>query len=356
MKSILYSICIGSVALTLTAVGAQAATDKRSEKAKPQQRTAKVQAARPANTGRTMNARRNVSTAQHQQRSYPKPRTSSAFNRAARPASTTKPATVRERKLARNERMRERNFQRKQEFRARRDVAVKTPAARPASSTAATARERNFAVNRDRNIAVNRNRNFDANRERNVAANRTRNAEINRYGNGNEFRGRDNIAINQNRNFGGNRTRNAAYYRGGNVRITNNWRGDAFRGQRYTAFRNYNRQWHDRGWWRSHYDRIIFVNNGWYYWNAGYWFPAWGYAPSVSYVYDGPIYAYNGWTPDRVTVDVQEQLARAGYYDGPIDGVLGPMTREAIAAYQADNGLAITSAIDEPTLATLGLA
>jgi N-acetylmuramoyl-L-alanine amidase len=54
-------------------------------------------------------------------------------------------------------------------------------------------------------------------------------------------------------------------------------------------------------------------------------------------------------------VDVQEQLARAGYYDGPIDGVLGPMTREAIATYQADNGLAVTSAIDEPTLATLGL-
>jgi N-acetylmuramoyl-L-alanine amidase len=98
------------------------------------------------------------------------------------------------------------------------------------------------------------------------------------------------------------------------------------------------------------------VNNGWYFWNAGYWFPAWGYDPYVSYVYDGPIYAYNGWTPDQVTVNVQEELARAGYYDGPIDGVLGPMTREAIAAFQADNGLAITSAIDEPTLATLGVA
>jgi hypothetical protein len=137
--------------------------------------------------------------------------------------------------------------------------------------------------------------------------------------------------------------------------VTNNWRGDAFRGQRYTAFRNYNRQWHDRGWWRSHYTRIIFVNSGWWYWNAGYWFPAWGYAPSVSYVYDGPIYGYNGLSPDQVTVNVQEALAAAGYYDGPIDGVLGPMTREAIAAYQADNGLAVTSAIDEPTLAMMGL-
>jgi hypothetical protein len=246
--------------------------------------------------------------------------------------------------------MRDRNFQRKQEFRARSNAAVN--------------RDRNFAVTRTRND-VNRFRNTNesrarnsvaVNRDRNVAVNRTRNADINRYRNANEFRGRNNVAINRNRNFAVNRTGNAAYYRGGNVRVTNNWRGDAFRGQRYAAFRNYNRQWHNRSWWRSHYDRIIFVNSGWYYWNAGYWFPAWGYAPSVSYVYDGPIYAYNGWTPDRVTVDVQEQLARAGYYDGPIDGVLGPMTREAIAAFQADNGLAVTSAIDEPTLATLGIA
>jgi hypothetical protein len=204
-------------------------------------------------------------------------------------------------------------------------------------------------------VAANRTRNFEANRERNAAVNRTKDAEVNRVRNANELRARNNVAVSRTRNFAINRTGNATYYRGGNVRVTNNWRGDAFRGQRYAAFRNYNRQWHDRNWWRSHYNRIVFVNNGWYYWNAGYWFPAWGYAPSVSYVYDGPIYAYNGLSPDQVTVNVQEQLARAGYYDGPIDGVLGPMTREAIAAYQSDNGLSVTSAIDEPTLATLGL-
>src|SRR5438105_1381496 len=311
MKSILYSVCIGSLALALTAGGAQAPKDKRAERAKPQQRESKVQAARPANTGGTMSARRNASAAQYRQRSYSKPRGSS--NAVVEHNSGLR--SVRERNLARNERMRERNFQRKQEFRARRDVAV----------------------NRDRNVAVNR----------------TRNADVNRFRNTNEFRSRNNVAFNRERNF--NRTENAAFYRRGNVRITNSWRGDAFRGQRYATFRNYQRQWHDRSWWRSHYNRIIFVNNGWYYWNAGYWFPAWGYAPSVTYVYDGPIYGYNGLSPDQVTVNVQEQLARAGYYDGPIDGMLGPMTREAIAAFQADNGLAITSAIDEPTLATLGL-
>ena len=343
MKRVLYSVCIGSLALALTAGAAQ---DKRSERARPQHRTANVHAARPANTGGTMSAHRNVSAAQYRQRSYAKPRTSS--NAVVK--HNTGLRAVRERNLARNERTRERNFPRKQDFRARSNVAVN--------------RDRNLAVTRTRND-VNRYRNTNesrarnsvaVNRERNVTVNRTRNAEVNRARNANEFRGRNNVAINRNRNFAVNRTGNAAYYRGGNVRITNNWRGDAFRGQRYAAFRNYNRQWHDRSWWRSHYDRIIFVNNGWYYWNAGYWFPAWGYAPSVTYVYDGPIYGYNGLSPDQVTVNVQEQLARAGYYDGPIDGMLGPMTREAIAAFQADNGLAITSAIDEPTLATLGLA
>jgi len=141
------------------------------------------------------------------------------------------------------------------------------------------------------------------------------------------------------------------FQQGRRIAGSQNWQG-----RQYTVFRNYQSQWHDRNWWRGHYgNNITFVFGSPYYWNAGYWFPAWGYAPSVSYVYDGPIYGYNGLSPDRVTVNVQEQLARAGYYDGPIDGILGSMTREAIAAYQADNGLAITSAIDEPTLATLVL-
>jgi hypothetical protein len=187
-------------------------------------------------------------------------------------------------------------------------------------------------------------------RERNVARN------PNQVRNGNNVAvNRNNVPVNRNRNVAVNRTTNASYYRGGNARVTNNWRSNAFSGQRYTVFRNYNRQWHPRSWWTSHYNRIVFVNNGWWYWNAGYWFPAWGYAPYVTFAFDGPIYGYNGLTPDQVTVNVQEQLSAAGYYTGPIDGDLGPMTREALANYQADNGLAVTSAIDEPTLATMGL-
>jgi peptidoglycan hydrolase-like protein with peptidoglycan-binding domain len=98
------------------------------------------------------------------------------------------------------------------------------------------------------------------------------------------------------------------------------------------------------------------VSGGWWYWNTGYWYPAWGYDPYYSYYpYDGPIYGYSDLTPDQVIINVQTQLQNDGYYVGAIDGILGPQTREAIAAFQADNGLAVTSAVDQPTLETLGL-
>jgi hypothetical protein len=284
---------------------------------------------------------------QYRQRLYSAPRYGS--NRAFNQNSQIQ--AFRERNSARNEALRQGNFGRNQEFRARRDALFNSRT----SPTPAIARERNFAVNRARNLDIYRDRNFAVNRPTRPALAPPATAGINRYRNTNEFRRGNDLAINRDRNFAINQTRNFDYYREGNVGIVNNWHSDAFRGERYAPFRNYQTEWHDRGWWTSHYDRIVFVNNGWYYWDAGYWFPAWGYDPYVTYVYDGPIYAYDGLPPDQVTVDVQQQLAAAGYYDGPIDGVLGPMTREAIANFQADNGLAVTSAIDEPTLATLGL-
>lgn len=164
------------------------------------------------------------------------------------------------------------------------------------------------------------------------------------------------LNVNRQRNFNLNRDRNFAVNRRGTASITNNWRGEQFSGQNYSAFRNYSRTYHDRYWWRSHYPRITFYFGAPYYWNAGYWYPAWGYYPDYVYEYDGPIYGYNDLAPDQVVLDVQARLQSEGYYNGPIDGLLGPMTRQAITAFQADHGLAITSSIDRPTLATLGLS
>lgn len=123
----------------------------------------------------------------------------------------------------------------------------------------------------------------------------------------------------------------------------------------YEVFRNYRSEWHDRDWWRSHHSRIAFGVGGWYYRNASYWFPAWGYDPNGSYAYDGPIYAHKGLPPDQVVADVQETLQKQGYYQGQVDGLLGSPTQTALGDYQRDHSLYITSAIDSPTLQSLGM-
>ncbi|WP_156907434.1 SEL1-like repeat protein [Thalassobaculum salexigens] len=40
--------------------------------------------------------------------------------------------------------------------------------------------------------------------------------------------------------------------------------------------------------------------------------------------------------------EIQEGLSALGYYDGPMDGIAGPMTRAAISKFQSDNGLPAT--------------
>ena len=37
--------------------------------------------------------------------------------------------------------------------------------------------------------------------------------------------------------------------------------------------------------------------------------------------------------------DIQQALANAKFYEGKIDGILGPKTREAIESFQSQNGL-----------------
>jgi hypothetical protein len=130
-----------------------------------------------------------------------------------------------------------------------------------------------------------------------------------------------------------------------------------WQGQKYTVFRSYRPARHDQGWYRSRYTRIELIGGGYYFFNAGYWYPAWGYQPSAEYyVYDGPIYAgREAEPPDQVIADVQASLQEMGYYEGEVDGLLGPLTREALTEYQSDNGLYTTAAIDEPTLESLGL-
>jgi hypothetical protein len=114
--------------------------------------------------------------------------------------------------------------------------------------------------------------------------------------------------------------------------------------------------WHHRDWWRQHCNNIVFVTGGYYFLDASYWYPAYGYDPLNSYYdYDGPIYTYGNLLPDQVIANVQAALQDAGYYFGAVTGSLSVETRAALANYQRDQGLIVTGAIDEPTVEALGL-
>jgi hypothetical protein len=137
------------------------------------------------------------------------------------------------------------------------------------------------------------------------------------------------------------------------IRNANTWSGN-----NYVVFRTYRPQWHDQIWWRSHHHHLTLIGGGWYFWNGGYWYPAWGYDQSAAYYpYDGPIYSGPSARPfDQVVADVQAVLQEQGLYRGQVDGLLGPLTREALAEYQSSHGLYATETIDQPTLSSLGLA
>ena len=122
------------------------------------------------------------------------------------------------------------------------------------------------------------------------------------------------------------------------------------------ARRHHHRDRHDRGWWRSRYNRIALFGGGYYYWNNNYWYPAYGYDPYYStYTYDEPIYGYNNLEPGEVIANVQTALQEQGYYDDEVDGLIGPNTRAALSRFQRDHGLPVTASIDGPTLQALGL-
>jgi Putative peptidoglycan binding domain len=66
--------------------------------------------------------------------------------------------------------------------------------------------------------------------------------------------------------------------------------------------------------------------------------------------------AANGAPVTDATVEAtQERLAQLGYYNGPVDGIFGPTTRDAVAKYQIDNQLDVTGSLSPDTLESLGV-
>jgi hypothetical protein len=143
------------------------------------------------------------------------------------------------------------------------------------------------------------------------------------------------------------------------VKFNQNFRiagAQKWRGAKYQVFVNYRPVWHDQYWWTSHHNRIVFVFGAPYYWDTGYYYPAYGYDPGANYYFEGPIYTGNpDYDPAQTVANVQSALQEQGFYQGDIDGILGPETRAALAEFQSAQGLEPTGLVDQPTLETLGM-
>jgi peptidoglycan hydrolase-like protein with peptidoglycan-binding domain len=72
--------------------------------------------------------------------------------------------------------------------------------------------------------------------------------------------------------------------------------------------------------------------------------------------YDNSGATYDIAPADSATIQaVQTQLLSLGYYNGSIDGVFGPSTRDAVARYQIANHLNVTGSLSPDTIQSLGV-
>lgn len=123
------------------------------------------------------------------------------------------------------------------------------------------------------------------------------------------------------------------------------------------SHRTANNHWRHHRHHRSRSNVYFGIGRG--YPSYGYGYPYYGSYPYGYGYYSRPrtvIYAEAGITDDATVAAVQRRLARAGYYHGSIDGVIGNGTRRAVAAYERNNGLPVDGRIDRRLLTTLGLA
>ena len=118
------------------------------------------------------------------------------------------------------------------------------------------------------------------------------------------------------------------------------------------GFRGRDRDFRDH---RRFFVGFDFVGFGFPYW----WYPDYYYYGDYGYPYEdgsydnAPVYDYRYWY--GLASAVQTNLARRGYYHGPIDGVIGFASREAIRTFQEVQGLPATGLIDPALLKALKL-
>jgi len=156
------------------------------------------------------------------------------------------------------------------------------------------------------------------------------------------FAGHGSFGTHGGRTFSGQGVRGRTFVNSGR---TGNWHGG-----------NHNWGNHHWGHHHGHYYFPYYAYDPFFY---GFGYPYWG----GSYYYDGYNNGYynNGYygggdSQGSVAVEVQQALAREGYYHGAIDGVVGDGTRRAIRSYERAHGLPVDGRIDSSLLSTIGVS
>ena len=149
-----------------------------------------------------------------------------------------------------------------------------------------------------------------------------------------------------------------------------NWSGRNWSGRNWNGRNWSGRNWNGRNWngdWRRHRNhndnQFVFFGGfgypffygypyyGYYpydYYGYGYGYDPYGYGydnqsgygyGDQGYGYGGQGYGYGDRNRGGSSIaQLQRRLARAGYYRGSIDGIMGPGTRRAIRAYESSRG------------------
>ena len=172
------------------------------------------------------------------------------------------------------------------------------------------------------------------------------------------------------------RTGSTRYYGGTRYSGTRSYAGQQYAGTRYYGGTRYGNYY--GGSTRYYYGGGSYPYNGYYsgwpssnwgygrsggYYPSSYYggYPYSGYSYYGGYPYSGYNNNYSYYTPTygynaSMVAAVQRRLGQLGYYHGVVDGVIGPQTSGAIAAFESRNGLAVDGTISRPLLNTLGLA
>jgi hypothetical protein len=149
------------------------------------------------------------------------------------------------------------------------------------------------------------------------------------------------------RYYGGSRHSGAPSYTGRQYSGTRYYSGTGYYGNNYYYGGAHPYYGYYSGWPSSNW----VYGTSWGYYPYSYWggYPYSGY--NNYYSYYTPTYGYN----TSMVAAVQRRLGQLGYYHGVVDGVMGPQTRGAIAAFESRNGLVVDGRISRPLINTLGL-